>query len=596
MAGDKAYHPRANEDQSSRLTVEVGQAAGGTSKKPVDVAGGRANDPAWISRSTNRVEDARGVSHAGPRTRGAKAMPMDDDTATLDAEPEAAAPEEEDGLPEEPLGLALLRRVHEDRRYLMEEYDKYMEHLEEKDVKKLLTKFLSNMDAEMSEIEEFCEAHEEYSKRPPMEGGEPGNLGGENEAEAAAEPEPGEVNEAEATSGGGLEEPTPEEAAEGTMRETPEQEEERGEKSLQTEMGKALEFYRRAKGLCPACGHDPCTCADGAAPGNEEHQAKPGKPGASPAGGTDIGVEEHQHGPGTDEGSPAGELAPGNEEHNHGVGILPHHHRDIDEASGFLGKLSTSTDYGDHERMHSFHHGMALGKIADEIGGAGKKDGEDMGAGGMVGGASLEAAGEKAMPEGNRDDSATRSDRREGPGAKATENTPIMKSKQTTGFGGAPGGSKLPGMPHGVVKPSTNRKKGGFEEMDELEDFSNVQEHPHASILKDASGFLKKIAQMHPHDFGQDERIRAAKHGTELAGVLKEALSDTEIPADGGEGEAPAEGEAGHPGEVGEKSLGALEEVAKKQREELLNLNGQLKEVFLLLNGKTPVTNGTNGK
>lgn len=145
-------------------------------------------------------------------------VPADDDLVddVVDGEEDAS---------DEPFGAQCLRRIHEDLRILMQDYDEMMGPLEHEGVKGHLQKTLEGIEQSLTEVESLWEKH--YAELPPLEGaGEEGEEG-EEEPEEEAEAEPEEDVEdkdvdSESTAPVGadsaeMEEPTPDEAYEASQ-------------------------------------------------------------------------------------------------------------------------------------------------------------------------------------------------------------------------------------------------------------------------------------------------------------------------------------------------------------------------------------------
>lgn len=162
--------------------------------------------------------------------------------------------------PDEPYGAQVLRRVHADLAGLLQEYDSFMDHLEDDSVRERVKKKLETMVEEMEDIESHWSGHERYKELSPLEGGDEvkENLGMVDEEEEMKESPEGEETEeeegkdldsADTTAVGvdsGLEEePTTDEAVEGmTAAEDEEEEEDKEEtpeeKSLRLHQVKSL--------------------------------------------------------------------------------------------------------------------------------------------------------------------------------------------------------------------------------------------------------------------------------------------------------------------------------------------------------------------
>lgn len=480
---------------------------------------------------------------------------------------------EEPGLPDEPLGLSLIRRWHEDCRHIMEEFDRYLEHLEEPEVKKLIEGFLANKDSEMSAIEDFVAAHERYSDYPPIEGGDTGEMDEEvppqqqalDETNQGLEPVEG------AASGEGLPEPTPEEAVEGMNQGTPEQaaEEESesrppivggmkmlpktGNKEIDEEFVKAMDFYRRAKGVCPSCGMETCGCGDQGVP----------------SGGAELpGVEVDSAGD-THPNSGAGQTG------SYGQGLREHMHRHVNDGKDFLQKFSASMEPKSHEDDLKAHHYGELFKIfAEEIGGRPGDVGEK---------------GSKALPSDKADVSPEKACKIIKDGEA---NGHELTDKQRGMFGAICGKRGKKDMMEGGGEESLEGPGDpsfeAFPEVDAIDDEVNVNQgdsseatqHPHAVTLKEASTYLRGLAKEHPNNVNQEHRVKAAEHAARLDAILQEVQRDMQLP--------PGAEVGVNVGEVQEKSLplNSLKDENVKQRQQMVELNNQLKALHEALKSR----------
>ena len=580
-------------------------------------ADGKVNCYAVCQHST-------GQSYAtGKPTKGEKAMP-EDMNAGAATKPEdggpgspSFTPDDARGgnLPAEPMGAQAIRRIHEDHHHLMNEYDSWMAHIEEPQVKELMEKLLVAMDETMTGLEEFFTTHENYSKLPPLENAYQGE-----------DTENAEAGQEEAPSGGGLPEPTPEEAVEGTskglgksleandaayaskrayaaskraekentnasheaareahdeasalhsdagskdkMREHASKAAEHmrkasfSGKSLTDEMQKALTFYRKAQGVCPECGKEPCVCEKDMSTAGGEAAAEEKKPGGSEAGTLDTAHEPGTEAPVT---KPAhhydGELAG-----KYKGGLMEHHKVPVGEAADFLDGSAREISLNTGHNMTAHHHHLNLKHFADEIetGMVGGKGALGNVAGEVVGGAVGGPVG--AM------------------------------------VGGAVGGAAEDSMHNNDGKSMGKTGKKSEEEFPEIEAIDDVAEvqHPHVLTLRAASSFLGKLAKTHANDIGPDERADMVVHAAALRQCLHEAAmpDEGEAAPDEEEVEVASGEEAGTnktptgnanehekeeneekeaAGETGEKSLGILQDEALAQRKQMFELNEQLK-------------------
>ena len=477
---------------------------------------------------------------------------------------------QEPGLPQEPLGLNLLRRAHEDRRHLMEEFDQYLEHLEEPEVRELIESFLATMDAEMTAIEDFVASHERYSNYPPIEGGDTGPETEEvpPQQQALDEENQGLEPEGGAASGEGLPEPTPEEAVEGMNQGTPDQQAEEesesrppivggmkmlpksGNKEIDEEFVKAIDFYRRAKGVCPSCGMETCGCQSGGM--GSEGDAIPG-----------MDAVPHAN---ADTVNPGG----------HVPGIREHMHRHVADGKDFLQKFSASMEPKTHDDDLKAHHYGELFKIfAEEIGGKPGDVGEK---------------GGKSLPSDKADVSPQKACQIVKDGEA---NGHELTDKQRGMFGAICGkrGKKDIMEGGGSLEGEGDPSFEAFPEVDAIDDevgvnqgdSSEATQHPHAVALKDASTYLHGLAKEHPNNVNQEHRVKAAEHAAKLDVILQQVQQDMQLP------QGPEA--AVNVGEVQEKalSLNSIKEENVKQRQQMVELNTQLKALHEALKSRGAV-------
>ncbi|MDE2098075.1 MAG: hypothetical protein KGL39_12550 [Patescibacteria group bacterium] len=430
-------------------------------------------------------------------------------------EPAGGVPMEE---PSEPYGAQVIRRLHQDRSILLEEYDEMMEHLEQPQVKRQAEKIIGQIVKEMDELEGLFGDIEEYKALPPLEGTEkkPQNVDVENQ-ESTEEADSDEDRPNDSSAG----------VAEGEM----------GAKALRNKYIKALRrFY---KGICPHCGEDPCICKNresgtgsgdygrGALKGEKgglsfEGSHKPGaeacreereahhKVGDVKNKSRNLGVgDSGPHEPGsaalhqeeTDDPiinlkkRERDDTAAGmkdfpevqerenqtevTEPHNpnvmpSGIKFLPHDRETLKEAHGFLGDVAGAEAFNDEHRMDAHHFHKSLEKIAHHyskgLGGAvaggvaggmiGGPAGALMGAG--IGSELGDAASKKAFPETDR----------------ATTYTDVQQPDSPT-----------------EVKLNT-------EPMQQL--------HPHLKAIHEASQYFGDLAK--ERKFGNEHRVKALYH------------------------------------------------------------------------------------
>lgn len=267
----------------------------------------------------------------------------------------------------EPWGAQVLRRVHEDHSLLMKDYDEMMGPLEHEGIKSHMQDHMGTMDKFLTKSEQLFKKH--YKELPGLEGAMEQN---ETDKDLDDGVETDSSPEEDA--------PTGDEALEGMENKDDEDMPTEEEKSLykkkhlrksaeEEEKEKALRFYRRAKGLCPTCGKDPCVCKKSLnkkkksaqdpedIPGYEEYQDKPGKPHG------DADIPETPGNEENDEGPRASEGLPGTKD------LEPHELDKVNEAKDYLKDLSEEQNFGEEHRMKAYHYHKALepmGESSDE--------------------------------------------------------------------------------------------------------------------------------------------------------------------------------------------------------------------------------------
>ena len=265
---------------------------------------------------------------------------------------------------DEPLGAQILRKWHADLGNMMSEYDGYMGPLENEAVKKRMQKALEDAESAMTEIEGLfgktytdlpglvankdMEEEVEETRDDLEEAGE--ELEDvEREAGTETEEEPADDKDMDtmedtanpAPSGGPADDVPVEEAAE-AMHSKPEEKKEK--KSLPDPLGKSRLKYRKkelpngkVKAVCPECGKENCEC--------KSAKAIP------------------------DEPTPAETVDQTNEvDANTPKGLEPWQRKGVGEAGGFLGEMSTTQEFGDEQRMKSYHYHKTLEGIVQLVG------------------------------------------------------------------------------------------------------------------------------------------------------------------------------------------------------------------------------------
>lgn len=255
-------------------------------------------------------------------TQGTKSMPTDNEPA------------------QEPHGARMLRQVHSDYSMLMKDYDDLMGPLEHDGVRKHFEGLLSNKAKALDDTEKLWGKH--YKDLPPLEGMEDGEEKDltEDEAEdigddlveetADTEPEAKDADSIDdaAVAGAGAdneEEPDADEVVEG----------------MQSKSLAARRKAWRRKGACPECGKEDCACGKSL---NGKAKKKDLTEDEAAAVADDLATET------TDtEAEPAGEKA-----------LEPHELDAVGQAAGFLGEAAAGQEWGEEQRMHSFHYHKTL--------------------------------------------------------------------------------------------------------------------------------------------------------------------------------------------------------------------------------------------
>jgi hypothetical protein len=244
--------------------------------------------------------------------KGKKALP---DGGAEGPEGEAvggAAPVDEGGPAPEKHGAQVLRRMHEDRQLLLDQYDELTELIDNDSVKEFCEGLMENIVKELDEIEAKFAEH--YPEAEPLA-----------EAEESEEIEH-EVEE------GDEELPDSEEAAE-AMHE---------EKALRAKYIKALR-KAHGKAVCPECGKaaSECKCSGKSLKGK----------------GKELNPVEHEV---------ENDLEGGGQDMPHG-GLQGHEKPMVEGAATFLKDVSQRHDWADEHRMEAYHHAKSLGGIHERI-------------------------------------------------------------------------------------------------------------------------------------------------------------------------------------------------------------------------------------
>lgn len=210
---------------------------------------------------TNRGTKSMALNKTKDLSAKTKEMPPPEEVVQ-DVPPDA--PVDEKALMEEPepevYSAQVLRRLHEDRRILLEEYDSMLKYLEHEGVRKFVHKILENMEEELSSIEDLFEEHhndlpelEGYVRNKDLDGNEP----------VEEEPVEEEVAEEEV-----VEEPDDEFAEEEAEYETTadstddrEEEEPSPDDVVEGMKTKALATQKSLCGPCKKGGKKSCKCA-----------------------------------------------------------------------------------------------------------------------------------------------------------------------------------------------------------------------------------------------------------------------------------------------------------------------------------------------
>jgi hypothetical protein len=452
---------------------------------------------------------------------------------------------------EEPVGMQVLRRIHQDHMILMEDYDEMMKPLENEAVKQHLQEQLQRCEEVLSATEKLF-ASEYKDAEKGLDGADTGEEEGEGEEEEREEPEEGEEEEVETDSDDRSEgEPSPEEAAEASHDKPKMKDDEKGlprkTDRLNRRQGTARSSAqathhaqrhgeradrprsysqhgqaaaRKEKGM------DNMEEGDvnygnvknlrrkyrkgyaGEEVGDEHAQKKPGH------GGSSEGVEG-SHKPGEEAGKPKpgsgrdeitdeGEHTPGEEagKPKPGDPLAAHEKGYVGEAHKFLKEVSESPELTQQHRMDAWHYHKTLDPIGMVTAAAS--------VGGEVGGVG-EGGGQKGMGKG---------------ACPECGNSPCTCRKAMPGKTGAvrTGSSR-----YNQVELASTKKD--FEEADEMDEAVNVNEpgekgiHPHRMAVGAAASFMKELAQT--PDFTDDHRKQAFHHHKALDGAISEAQVQT---------------------------------------------------------------------
>ncbi len=247
-----------------------------------------------------------------------------------DKKPEGDGEPKQEEATEEMWGSQVARAIHKDHMALLQDYDEMLKPLENAKMRKYMEKLLVNLEKVLSEIEELHGG--EYPDYEPIAGQKD-----EDSVEADSQEE---------------ELPSEDEAVEGMehkqLKDKRLKDLRNKYKTKDDDKWRNCGRYSRckprgAKGVCPECGQENCTCKDQVVdeedqPGDEEHQEKPGKE--------------------TDSAAPEGH-EPGDEEREQ---MQEHEKGYLKGAHGFLTNVLGSKEWTDQHRMDAYHfHKTLLG-------------------------------------------------------------------------------------------------------------------------------------------------------------------------------------------------------------------------------------------
>jgi hypothetical protein len=178
-------------------------------------------------------------------------------------------------------------------------------------------------------------------------------------------------------------------------------------------------------------------------------------------------------------------------------GLMQHEQRHMHEAKDFLGKLSQESNFSDQHRMDSYRHH----KNMEDIHNLGVEDGHNPGS----------EADRQEVNSGHTPEHVKAANTAHNKPGSADEHEPDSHKL----------GVEDGHMP-GYQGAYQQRKKGGFNEMDGLDDQYEVQHkniHPHRQVAGIASQFFKRLSQ--EKNYGDNHRKLAYDHYLKMDEVCK---------------------------------------------------------------------------
>lgn len=245
-----------------------------------------------------------------------KGKAMEDEEVDLETSPDETL--DKDDWSGEPFGSQVLRRLHEDKSYLMKTYDGFMGLLDHEPTKGHLGSHMEYLEKFLGDTEKLHGKH--YKHLSPIGGKtkdlteeEAEDIGDELEEQTEdTEDDPVETEgeETEEEVGGASENETVESDSSESDAPTPDEALEGMDKK--DKKGKSLKVVKK-KAMCPECGKEGCSC-------NGSTQTKSGNK---------WGLQEHEM-------------------------------KSAGEANDFMGELSSTQDFSDEHRMKSYHYHKTL--------------------------------------------------------------------------------------------------------------------------------------------------------------------------------------------------------------------------------------------
>lgn len=511
--------------------------------------------------------------------------------------------------PQEKYGAQILRRIHQDKSILMQEYDEMLGLCEDEQVRAHLEDLLQHCEEQLTKIEEMWEDKYGQEGYPPLEGAM--NV----KDEEGAEEEMPESGEAEEATSGEEEVPSEEEAFQGSMGEE-------GEKALRSrkkwhkdddemqECGKGVGGAIRGavagavRGATAPFHHARAGVAHNRAATNAamQGQGREAAGRAARAVGHYAATAAHMN-PVVAAGRVAVETARGA---YHGAkkdlasALQDHHRKPIAEAREFLNETGSTDQFTDQHRMKAYHHAKSLEDVAEELmghshggpefpgdlnwlneegqelehGGKGIMDSSPIStigrAVGLSGGDNenkgigdvARAAVAAAKPHAAKVAGAVRNAVAAAKPHAAKVGQAMASHPRTTA---AAAGAAAAGAGFAAGRAS----KKDFDEVQHADDQAEVN-NPAESLLQAAS-HLHDLSQT--RDFGDEHRQKSLHHAKALEPFLEEAEDEEEVEHPDSNPQDQPEGQPSDmSGELGEKGL-LLAGVFATQQRQLAELN-----------------------